>query len=73
MRSTNNIKNTFTLNSKITFDTKNSIKKKIQKTDKSLLLLQHLNERTKKLKSLKSFLIIPVSYTHLTLPTNREV
>ena len=69
MRSTNNIKNTFTLNSKITFDTKNSIKKKIQKTDKSLLLLQHLNERTKKLKSLKSFLIKHksnlIKYIHL--------
>ena len=69
MRSTNNIKNNFTLNSKITFDTKNSIKKKIQKIDKSLLLLQHLKERTKKLKSLKSFLIKHksnlIKYIHL--------
>ncbi len=69
MRSTNNIKDYFTLNSKITFDTNNSIKKKIHKTDKSLLLLQHLNERTKKLKSLKSFLIKHksnlIKYIHL--------
>ena len=69
MRSTSNIKNTFSLNSKITFDTNSSIQKKIEKTDKSLLLLQSLNERTKKLKSLKSFLIKHksnlIKYIHL--------
>ena len=69
MRSTSNIKNTFSLNSKITFDTNSSIQKKIEKTDKSLLSLQPLNERTKKLKSLKSFLIKHksnlIKYIHL--------
>lgn len=69
MRSISNIKNTFSLNSKIAFDNNSSIKKKIQKTDKSLLLLQSLNERSKKLKSLKSFLIKHksnlIKYIHL--------
>ena len=40
MKSTSNIKNTFSLNSKITFDTNSSIQKKIEKTNKSLLSLQ---------------------------------
>ena len=69
MKSISNTKNTFSLNSKIVFDTNNSIKKKIEKTDNSLLSLQPLNERTKKLNSLKSFLIkhknVLIKYIHL--------
>ena len=69
MKSISDTKNTFSLNSKIVFDTNSSIKKKIDKTDNSLLLLQPLNERAKKLNSLKSFLLkhknILIKYIHL--------
>ena len=69
MKSISDTKNTFSLNSKIVFDTNNSIKKKIERTDNSLLSLQPLNERTKKLNSLKSFLIkhknVLIKYIHL--------
>ena len=57
MRFIKNKNNIFNLKSKIIFDTDKTIKKKIDIIDKTLISLQDLNKRQKKLKLFKSFLL----------------